>query len=175
MLSKNAQEIKPSIVLSYVQLMINSYTWKKVLSIPGASGGTVHWRVVGTRTNRTTATSDVRSIIIGPAQPVTNPTISPTNKSSSPQLSWNNNCNTKFKVWFGSDNNFTKKTTYTFNVKDPNNNGGVFVKTLTSGQWTAIKNLVRNAIDQTIYWYVESWDGLGRHNQTDVMNFVLTE
>jgi hypothetical protein len=25
-----------------------------------------------------------------------------------------------------------------------------------------------------IYWYVEGWDGLGRHSQTDVVSFTLT-
>ena len=35
--------------------------------------------------------------------------------------------------------------------------------------------LVKNKTGSTIYWYVESWDALGRYAKTDVMSFVLTE
>ena len=167
--------VKAKVAGTAAEVVIKSNLWKNVLSIPGASGGTVYWRAVGTRADRTTAVSEVHSIIIEPAQPVTNPSISPTNKNSLPQLSWNNNCNNKFKVWFGSNNSSSRRTTLAFNVKNPTNNGGLFQKTLTPGQWTAVKNLVKNAVDQTTYWYVESWDALGRHSQTDVMNFVLIE
>ena len=76
------------------------------------AGGTVYWRVVGTRANRTTATSEVCSIIIEAAQPVEGQTISPTSRTSLPTLSWENNCNTKFKVWFGSDEHFSKKKAF---------------------------------------------------------------
>jgi hypothetical protein len=30
-------------------------------------------------------------------------------------------------------------------------------------------------IGSTIYWYVESWDELGRYAKTDVMSFVLAD
>ena len=151
---------------------MNSNTWKKVLSIPG---GTVYWRVVGTRMNRSIATSKVCSIGVEPAQTVGNPTISPTSKASLPELSWQNNCNTKSKVWFGSDNDFTKKTAFAFNISNPTVNGGLFTKLLTSGQWMTIRKLVGDVSGSTISWYVESWDGLGRYSKTAVMNFVLTD
>jgi hypothetical protein len=102
-------------------------------------------------------------------------TISPISRTSFPTLSWGNNCNTKFKVWFGSDESFNKKNGYSFNMRNPNDNGGIFTKMLTSGQWKAIRKLVGDVIGPTIYWYVESWDGLKRYNKTDVMSFVLTE
>ena len=149
--------------------------WKRVLSIPGISGGPVYWKVVGTRTNRTTATSEVFSIIVDPTQPVGDPTISPTIRTYLPTLSWRNNCNTKFKVWFGSDEQFTKKTAFAFNIKNPNDNEGEFTKVLTSGQWMAIRRVVKDTSGSTIYWYVESWDGLNRYTKTDVMNFVLLD
>jgi hypothetical protein len=38
-----------------------------------------------------------------------------------------------------------------------------------------IKKLVKNKSGSTLYWYVESWDGLGRYTKTDVMSFVLEE
>jgi hypothetical protein len=142
---------------------------------PEGSEGTVYWRVVGTRANRTKFTSEFRSIIIDTAQAVGNPNISSTSKGSPPELSWENNCNTKFKVWFGSDESFNKKNGYSFNIRNPNDNGGIFTKVLTSGQWTSIRKLVKDTSGSTIYWYIESWDGLKRYNKSDVVNFVLTD
>lgn len=108
------------------------------------------------------------------AKAVGDPEITPTSKSSLPALSWENNCNTKFKVWFGGDSGFTKKASYGFSVKNPNDNGGEFHKGLSSGQWKGIMKLVSEVVGLTIYWYVESWDGLVRYSKTDGMNFVLT-
>ena len=42
-------------------------------------------------------------------------------------------------------------------------------------QWMRIKMLVNNKTGSTIYWYVDSWDGLGRYSKTDVMSFVLVD
>jgi len=157
---------------SGTQATITSATWKKVLMLLGSDGGTVYWRVVGTRVNRTTFTSEVRSIFIEPPQPVENSTISPTSKTSIPYLSWQNNCNNKFKVWFGSDSQFLKKVSLSFNLKNPLQ---AFAQVLKSSQWSSIKKLVGNESGRTIFWYVESWDGLGSYAKTDMMNFVLLE
>jgi len=154
---------------------ITSSTWKKVLLTPEGSEGTVYWRVVGTQANRTKFTSEFRCIIIDTAQAVGNPNISSTSKGSPPELSWENNCNTKFKVWFGSDEQFTKKKTFAFNITNPNDNEGESMKVLTFGQWMAVRRVVKDTSGSTIYWYVESWDGLKRYNKTDLMSFVLTE
>ena len=139
--------------------------------MPGVEGGPVYWKVIGTKADKTTETSDVRMIWIGGAQPVGSPEISPTQKSSLPTLSWENKCNKKFKVWFGSI--FTKKNVLTINVADPTEN--TFATQLTSSQWTGIMKLVNNMSGSTVYWKVESWDGLNRHAETDVMSFVLTD
>jgi hypothetical protein len=159
--------------------IIKSNIWKKVLLIPVGTGGTVFWNVVGTRADRTTFASEFRFFIIDPPQPVGNPNISSTTKNIIPTLTWESNCNTKFKVWFGNDQDFTKpgikKKALSFNIKNPNDNGGICTKLLTKGQWMAIRKVVGDNTDSTIYWYVESWDGMGRYNRTDVMNFVLTD
>ena len=157
------------------QVTMTSINWKKIMMISGGGGGTVYWRVVGTRNNKPIFTSEVRSIFIEPPQPVGGPTISPMSKGSTPELFWQNNCNIKFKISFGNDTIFIKKTSYSFNIKNPNDNGGIFTKVLTSGQWKAIRKLVGDVSGSTIYWYVESWDGLGRYNKTEVMDFVLTD
>jgi len=154
---------------------IPSNTWKTVLSIPGASGGSVYWRVVGTQANKTTFTSEKNSIMIDPAQAVGSPLISGTTKRSLPTLSWENSCNIKFKVWFGNNENFSKKTALSFNIKKPNDNGGVFGKSLTRDQWTSVRRLAGDVSGSTIFWYVESWDGANRNKKTEVMSFTLTD
>jgi hypothetical protein len=78
----------------------------------------------------------------------------------------------KFKVWFGNDSQFSKKKSFSFNLK---NLSETFTKDLTSSQWSSIRKLVGNAAGATIYWYIESWDGLKRNAKTDVMSFVLTD
>jgi hypothetical protein len=39
----------------------------------------------------------------------------------------------------------------------------------------AIKRLVKNENGSTLYWYIESWEALGRYAKTDVMSFVLAD
>jgi hypothetical protein len=105
---------------------------------------------------------------------VGDPEISPTIKGDLPILSWQNNCNTKFKVWFGNDE-FGKKTSLSFSVKNPGDNGGTFAKPLTSSQWSSIRKLVGDVSGNPIFWYVESWDGLKRYARTGGMSFELTD
>jgi len=157
------------------EIQMKSSTMKKIISMPGAEGGAVYWRVVGTKANKETLTSDVRMISISGGQPVGSMEISPTQKSSLPMLSWENKCNKKFKVWFGNDSSFTKKSNLSFSLTNPMDNGGEFERQLTSSQWTGIRKLVGDASGSTIYWKVESWDGMNRYAQTDVMSFVLAD
>ena len=151
---------------------MNSNAWKNVLSIPE---GKVYWRVVGTRMNGAIAKSKVHSFTVESRRAVENPKIVDVNKKSLPSLSWENNCNIKFKVWFGSDPGLTRHYTLTSNIKNPTEGGGEFSKTLTPSQWKAVRKLVGDVSGSTIYWYVESWDGLNRHTETDVMRFVLID
>ena len=81
----------------------------------------------------------------------------------------------KFKVWFGNKEDFNPKATYAFSIKNPIDNEGSFAKILTSGQWKAIRKLVGDISGSTIFWYVESWDGLGRFDRTEVKSFFLTD
>ena len=163
------------------ELVIPSSSWKKALLLPGASGGTVYWRVVGTLTGGTMVESDAFSLTVEAPKMVSNPMISPTSKTTPPfpTLTWENNCNIKFKVWFGNDPDFSKhgikKTALSFNIKNPNDNEGLFTKTLTSSQWTTIRRLVGDVNGSSIYWYIESWDALNRSTKTEVMSFVLTD
>jgi len=155
------------------EVAIKQNVWKRVISM----GGHVNWWVLGIPSGKTGFLTDPpRSIAIEPSQSVKNPQITPTGIGSLPTLSWENNCNAKFKVWFGNDAQFSKK--YTFSpptIKNPLNNNGEFSQTLTSQQWDSIRKLVGGQSGATIYWKVESWDGASRESQTATMSFVLGE
>jgi hypothetical protein len=163
------------------QITIRSDTWKKVLLLPGVDGGVVYWTVIATKKDKTTVAGDIFSFHVAGAEPVANPEISQTSKTTlpPPTLSWENQCNTKFKAWFGNGADFqkggVKKVAISSSVKDPNENQGIFSKGLTSGQWSSIRKLGGDVTGAVLYWYVESWDALGRQKKTDVMTFVLTD
>jgi hypothetical protein len=115
---------------------------------------------------------------VDPPESVGNPTVSSASRSSIPTLGLQNNCNVKFKIWFGNNLDLpkaTKKRTFLFTVKNPLDNAGGFNKTLTLSQWKSIRTLGGDNTGGTIYWYVESWDGLGRYAKTNVMSFALTD
>jgi hypothetical protein len=155
--------------------LMTSSEWKAVLQIPGSNGGSAYWRVTGTLSDGTVVVSSVRSISISEPQPVTNPILFPVTRSELPELRWGNNCNIDFKVWFGSDSSFTKTRVLTFKVSDPNIDGGIFSKQLIRLQWLLIRRLVQDMSGSTIFWYVESQDGLNRMQTTEVMSFQLED
>jgi predicted secreted protein len=155
---------------------MKSNTWKQVLSIPGEVGGPVYWRVMGTLTGGKTAfISEYRSITIEPAESVGNAEIASTSKSSFPVLSWENHCNVKFKVWFGGDSEFSNKYSISYTVKNPLDNSGTFTQTVTSRQWDSIRNLVDDQSGSTLYWKVESWDGVNRLATSATLSFILED
>ena len=149
--------------------------WKKVLKIPGTNGGNVYWRVTGTLSDGTVINSDIRSIIVSEPQPIMDPILSPAIRSGLPELTWQNNCNVNFKVWFGSDPTFAKRRIFSFRLTDPNVDEGIFSRQLTQLQWLLIRRLVGDKSGLPIYWYVESQDGLNRSMTTDVMSFELED
>ena len=158
-----------------LQATVSSGTWKQILMLPGKAGGPVYWRVLGTRSDHTIAASNVYSVIIGALQGVENAEMEPVSKGVLPTLSWSNNCNIRFRVWFGKDSEFSRKTSLSYGIKNPTENGGFFAKTITKSQWGSIRKLVGDVSGSKIYWYVESWDGSGRHAMTAVFSFILTE
>jgi hypothetical protein len=174
-LDSNFSKIAKKFKATGTSVLFSSTNWKGLLLLPGKSGGTVYWRVVGTRADKTNAISLPFSMLANPPNPVQNPSFSTTSRNALPELTWENACNVKFKVWFGNDPNFTKKTTLNFNVKNPLDHAGVFLATLTSRQWETIRKLVGDKSGETLYWHIECWDGLGRYSKTDAINFKLTD
>jgi hypothetical protein len=152
-------------------------TWQSILLIPGKLGGVVYWRVVGTRSNATTATSETSFILVGGPQSVLDPMFSGYSKASPPTLTWRNNFNKQFKVYVASDPDFSKTTGIKKYVSpviydDPCIDGGMF-SAPTSGYWTYVYGVVNGVVGSPIYWYVESTDILGRNAKTGVMSFLL--
>ena len=170
----NAKSVK--VKTTSPQVLVKSTAWKQVMLLPAGPGGPVYWRVFGTYTGgRSAFVSFNRTFTVESALAVKNARIDPVSAASLPTLTWENNCNVNFKVWFGNDAQFSKKYTVSFKIKNPMDGNGTFSKTLTSRQWDSIKKLVGGQIGATIYWKVESWDGANRESQTSGMNFVLEE
>ena len=155
------------------ELLMPANTWKKILGLPGPSGGDVNCKIVGTNKGEPAVESDVYTINIAPPAPVELPVIDPTSKSALPTLGWGNACATKFKIYFSPDDTFSRKKTLSFNDKNPLDNGEVFSTTLTQGTWNAIRKVIGDEAGLPIYWYVESWDALKRYQRTGNMQFTL--
>ena len=151
------------------------FQWKKVLSVPGAQGGKVYWRVIGIKPDGASVISNQGSILVPPPQSVGGAVISPVSRNKLPVLSWQNRCNVRFRVWFGSDPGFFLKTTLSFYASNPNLNGGIFSRELTSEQWQRIRRLGGDRPGSTIYWFVESRDSLNRLTTTEILSFTLTD
>ncbi len=155
------------------RLSIKASEWRKVLLLPGTEGGPAYWRVVGTKEDGSRLESNVSSIFVTPPSPVGNPNLSSTSQSSLPEISWENNGNQNFEVWFGNDSHFTQKTVVSFRIPNPSSKAGLFTKKLKSGQWTTIRKLIGDIAGATLYWYVQSWDAANRRRKTGVLSFTL--
>jgi hypothetical protein len=147
-------------------------SWKKIFLLPGLSGGTVFWRVVGTNFDKSTVPSNISTFIIEEPQAIGNPKLSQTTVDSPLTISWENACNSKFKVWFGTDEAFSKKKSLSVSVPNPGAANTSFHKEVPAGTLRALLKLLGSG-GSTLYWYVESWDPLKRHSATTLTPFNL--
>ena len=138
--------------------------WKKVLKLLGLSGGQVNWKLVGTNKGQPIVESEVFTMTIAAPEPAGKPDIDPLTHTAT----WGNSCGTKFKVYFGSDENFAKKKKLSFKVQNPTDNGGVFSTIISDKTWASLEKLVEGLVPPRIYFYVESWDIIKRYQKTDV-------
>jgi hypothetical protein len=152
------------------QIVSKTSSWKKIFLLPSSEGGTVYWKVVGTKPDKSTIESNVLSFVIKEPSPAGNPLIDL--GSSPPRLSWGNNCNISFKVWFSGADSSAKKKGFSFKVADPETDGGISSRQLTTSQWKAINGLVANG-SSNITWYIESWDKMKRYSKTREMSFMV--
>ena len=156
------------------QFQMTQSTWKKILKLPGLSGGELNWKLVGTNKGFPIVESEVFTMTIAAPEFVGNPVISPVTQSGIPTLTWENSCGTKFKAYFSADGVFSKSKKLSFKYPGSTNPDDVFSATLTDKTWLSIRKLIEDvAHGPHIFWKVESWDIIKRYKTTDVMEFTL--
>jgi hypothetical protein len=147
--------------------------WKKILKLPGLSGGELNWKIVGTNKGLPIVESDVFTMTIAAPEPAGKPDISPVSKTSLPTLTWGNSCGTKFKAYFSIDSAFSKSKKLSFKYQGSINSDDVFSAPLDDKTWGAIRKLVEDVAGSSIYFYVESWDIIKRYQKTPDAYFTL--
>ena len=155
-----------------VNQIASKTSWKRIFLLPGNSGGTVSWKVIGTKSDRSKVESNVFSFIIEEPEAVGNPRLAQTTSDSPLTISWENACNSKFKVWFGTDENLSKKRSLSVSIPNPVAAGTSFQKEVPASFFRALSKLLGPG-ESTLYWYVESWDPLKRRSATTPTGFNL--
>jgi hypothetical protein len=154
-----------------------SFTWKAIMKSSNNNGSTraIYWKVIGTKGDRTTVESEVRSFSIGTPQlvainaPLDGAILDP---AIAPTFDFDTNCNTKFTLQISSLSDFsvsTKVKGFNFTVSNPNLVTSL-QKTLSSFQWSGVKRLIGTG---TGYFRIKAWDGLSRPTITEVRTFTI--
>jgi subtilisin family serine protease len=155
----------------------SSFNWKAIMKSSNNNGSIrpIYWKVVGTKADKTTVTSEVRSFSIGTEQAVTinapldGAILDPV---TLPTFDFDTNCNTKFTLQISSLSDFsvsTKVKGFNFTVSNPNLVVSL-QKTLSSFQWNGVKKLVGAG---TGYFRIKAWDGLSRPTVSEVRSFTI--
>jgi hypothetical protein len=155
----------------------SSFNWKAIMKASYNNGSIrpIYWKVVGTKTDKTTVQSEVRSINIGTPQTVTiNAPLDTAilDPATLPTFDFDTNCNTKFTLQISSLSDFsvsTKMKAFNFTVSNPNLVPAL-QKTLPSFQWTSVKKLIGTG---TGYFRIKAWDGLSRPTVSEVRTFSV--
>jgi hypothetical protein len=153
------------------------HSWRKFMKLSYNEGNIrdIYWKVIGTRPNRTTIESDVRSFRTGTEQPVTiNFPHEGTAFSSNipPAFHFNSNCNIKFRLEFSPSSDFEdarKIKGFTLTARDPNDET-TFHKTLSSSRWAAVRKLVGT---ETGYFRIRAWDAINRETFSELRSFTI--
>jgi uncharacterized repeat protein (TIGR01451 family) len=156
----------------------NSWTpviglWKRIMTLSFNKGDIrcVYWKVIGTRPDRTTVESEVRSLSIAKPQPVTinSPQNGTLPTGVPPTIDFNLNGNVRFRLEFSPFNDFRnpkKIKAFVYTSSDPNVVTS-FNRTLTLNQWIAVMKLVRG----TGYFRIKAWDGINRVTISETRSF----
>jgi hypothetical protein len=135
----------------------------------------IYWKVVGTKADRTTIGSEVRSFNIGTPQilninaPLNNAILDP---AILPTFDFDTNCSAKFKLEISSLSDFSVSTqikAFNFTVSNPILMPSL-QKTLSSFQWNGVKKLIGTG---TGYFRIKAWDGIGRTTVSEVRSFTI--
>jgi hypothetical protein len=138
--------------------------WKKILKLPGLSGGELNWKIVGTNKGLPIIESEVSTMTIAAPEPAGKPDIDPLAHTAT----WGNSCGTKFKAYFSADSAFSKSKKLSFNYQGSINPDDVFSVILPDKTWASLEKLAEGLVPARLYFYVESWDIIKRYQKTDV-------
>jgi hypothetical protein len=135
----------------------------------------IYWKIVGTKTDKTTAASEVRNLRVEIPQAVT--IQSPTEGASlpapnPPEFAFDTNCNVKFQLEVSSLDDFSSSSmmkSFKYKTKDPNAETALS-KTLSSSQWSSVIKLVGNG---TGYFRIRAWDKLNRESVSEVRSITI--
>jgi hypothetical protein len=149
--------------------------WKKIMSTSYNKGNTrdIYWKIAGENQDGTVYDTEVRRFRTAASQAIT--INAPQNGaifSAPPTLEFSSNGNSKFSLEISSQPGFDdskKIKKFTFTTKDPNTEQ-VVLRTLTSSQWTAVRNLVGTA---TGYFRIRAWDVIKRQTVSEVRLFTV--
>jgi hypothetical protein len=155
----------------------SSFNWKTIMKSSNNNGSSrpIYWKVVGTKADRTTVQSEVRSFSIGALQtvninaPLNNAILDP---AILPTFDLDTNCSAKFKLEISSLSDFsvsTKIKAFSFTVSNPNLIPSL-QKTLSSFQWNGVKKLIGTGAG---YFRIKAWDGISRRTVSEVRSFTI--
>jgi hypothetical protein len=151
--------------------------WKTIMTSSYNEGniGDIYWKVIGTKADKRTVESEVRSFKVGDPQKVTlkapsGGAILPANIL--PTFEFDANCNIKFRLEISSMADFSTPTqtkSFAYTLKDPNVET-VVKRALTSFQWTSVKQRVGKG---TGYFRIRGWDGINREIISETRSFTI--
>jgi YD repeat-containing protein len=151
--------------------------WKTIMIRSNNKGNIrdIYWKVIGTRADKKTVESEVRSFRIGDRQEVmidapADGAILPSD--TLPTFNFNSSCNVKFRLEFSPMETFsvpTKIEAYIFTISNPNVETSL-QKTLTKLQWNAVRTLVGK---KTGYFRIKAHDGINRETISEVRSFTI--
>jgi hypothetical protein len=146
------------------QFQMTDKIWKKILRLPGLSGGVVNWKIAGMNKGQDVVESEAFTMTIAAPEPAGKPDIDPLTHTAT----WGNSCGTKFKAYFSADSAFSKSKKLNFKYQGSTNPDDPFFITLPDKTWASLEKLVEGLVPPRIYFYVESWDIIKRYQKTGV-------
>jgi hypothetical protein len=156
-------------------------TWEKLMTVSYNGGGVIqpiYWKVVGTEANKSTTETPVRYFQTSPALPpaILSPAYGATLSAATPPVFvFYTNYNIKFRLEISPDQNFADPKqilAYSYTVTNPVVTP-ILQETLSSSQWTAVKNLVGIGLADTGFLRIKAWDGINGENDSLTQSFKI--
>ena len=170
---------KTNVSGKYTRYAPSAGTWKKVMTASDNNGNVrdIFWKVTGTKSDKTTWESAARylrmdepqaAVIQSPSDGAEFP------PEGLPTFVFETNCNVKFQLEVSSlsDNFADPKQVQRITMKAANPNETTLLqKTLSSGQWNAVKKRV--GAGGTGYFRIRAWDRINRETVSELRSFTV--